>query len=127
MPETARALGVKDSFNPRQNINGGTRYLKELIDRFDGNVVLAVAAYNAGPNRESLRAGRVPTIVETVYYTTRVMHRYSQLTGTEVVDFSDRLTAKGKRLYDRETARLRKLWGPTPESVPVPEPRPTAR
>lgn len=127
MPETARYMGVKNIWDPRQNINGGTRYLKEMLDRFNGNTVLAVAAYNAGPNRDSLRGGKVPTIVETVYYTTRVFHRYAQLTGTEVVDFSSRLTAKGKRLYDRESARLEKLWGPTPETVPVPTPRPVAR
>ncbi|TPW20842.1 MAG: lytic transglycosylase, partial [Elusimicrobia bacterium] len=129
MPETARYMGVKNIWDPRQNINGGTRYLKEMLDRFNGNAVLAVAAYNAGPNRESLRGRKVPTIVETVYYTTRVMHRYAQLTGTAATDFSDRLTAKGKRLYDRESARLEKLWGPTPEeaAVPLPTPAPTAR
>jgi soluble lytic murein transglycosylase-like protein len=129
MPGTARALGVKDSFNTTQNINGGTRYLKELLTRFNGNAVLAVAAYNAGPNRASLAAGRVPTIVETVYYTTRVFHRYAQLTGTEMTDLSGRLTAKGKRLYQRESRRLEKLWGPTAEDlkVPVPTPRPVAR
>lgn len=129
MPETARYMGVKDSFNPEQNIKGGTRYLKELLTRFNGNAVLAVAAYNAGPNRDSLEAGRIPTITETVYYTTRVFHRYAQLTGTEMTDLSGRLTAKGKRLYERESRRLERLWGPTAEDVkaPAPTPAPTAR
>jgi soluble lytic murein transglycosylase-like protein len=49
MPKTARSLGVKDSFDPRQNIFGGTKYLKYLLDRFDGDVTLSLAAYNAGP------------------------------------------------------------------------------
>ena len=49
MPKTARALGVKDSFDARQNILGGTKYLKYLLDRFDGNIDLTLAAYNAGP------------------------------------------------------------------------------
>jgi soluble lytic murein transglycosylase-like protein len=49
MPKTARALGVKDSFDARQNVFGGAKYLKYLLDRFDGDVTLTLAAYNAGP------------------------------------------------------------------------------
>ena len=49
MPKTARALGVKDAFDPRQNILGAAKYLKYLLDRFDGDVTLTLAAYNAGP------------------------------------------------------------------------------
>jgi soluble lytic murein transglycosylase-like protein len=49
MPRTARSLGVTNSFDPRQNVMGGTKYLKYLLDRFDGDVTLSLAAYNAGP------------------------------------------------------------------------------
>jgi len=49
MPKTARALGVKDSFDPRQNVLAGTKYLRTLLDRFHGDVELSLAAYNAGP------------------------------------------------------------------------------
>ena len=49
MPKTARSLGVKDAFDPRQNIFGGAKYLKYLLNRFDGDVTLTLAAYNAGP------------------------------------------------------------------------------
>ena len=49
MPKTARSLGVQDSFDARQNIMGGTKYLKYLLDRFDGDITLSLAAYNAGP------------------------------------------------------------------------------
>jgi soluble lytic murein transglycosylase-like protein len=49
MPKTARALGVRDAFDPRDNIFGGTKYLKTLLDRFHGDVDLTLAAYNAGP------------------------------------------------------------------------------
>lgn len=49
MPKTARALGVKDAFDARQNVFGGAKYLKYLMDRFDGDVTLTLAAYNAGP------------------------------------------------------------------------------
>ena len=49
MPRTARALGVNDSFDPQQNILGGTKYLKSLLDRFHGDIDMTLAAYNAGP------------------------------------------------------------------------------
>lgn len=51
MPKTARALGVKDSFDVRQNVFGGAKYLRELLDRFDGDTEKALAAYNLGPRR----------------------------------------------------------------------------
>lgn len=128
MPGTARALGVKNSFDPKQNIMGGTRYLKEMLRRFNGNRVLAVAAYNAGPNRESLRAGRVPNIRETVKYVTRVFARYEQITG-EKVDTLAYMTGRGRAWAGREASRLARLWGPAPRvsgPVPVPSPRPAA-
>ncbi|WP_010270209.1 lytic transglycosylase domain-containing protein [Paenibacillus senegalensis] len=53
MDNTARSLGVTDSFDPQQNINGGTRYLAQLLERFDGSIPVALAAYNAGPGRIS--------------------------------------------------------------------------
>lgn len=114
MPETARRLGVKRPFDPAQNIPGGTRYLRELLDRFNGDVVLALAAYNAGPNLRALAAGRIPSIRETVHYVTRVLHRYALLTGGEMIDLPGRLTDKGKRWHTTETLRLARAWGPLP-------------
>jgi soluble lytic murein transglycosylase-like protein len=49
MPKTARALGVRNSFDPQQNIFGGTKYVKTLLDRFHGDITMTLAAYNAGP------------------------------------------------------------------------------
>lgn len=58
MPNTARSLGVNDSFDPEQNIDGGTRYLRQMLDMFGGNVEKALLAYNAGPG--AIKAGRNP-------------------------------------------------------------------
>ena len=72
MPKTALALGVRDSFNPRENIEGGVRHLRYLLDRYPGNVALAVAAYNAGERAvDSYRS--VPPYAETQQYVQRVL------------------------------------------------------
>ena len=75
MPETARDLGVNNTFDPRENILGGVRYFRGLLDQFHGSIPLALAAYNAGPNRIGpLR--EVPAIDETEKFVRRVMEYF---------------------------------------------------
>ncbi len=71
MPATARALGVSDPFDPVQNIEGGVRYLRHLIDRF-GDLRLALAAYNAGPGNVQ-RYGGIPPFPETQQYVKKIL------------------------------------------------------
>lgn len=75
MPETARSLGVTDPYDPAANIQGGARYLRVLLDRFGGDVRLAVAAYNAGPGAVE-RYGAVPPYAETKVYVARVLDAF---------------------------------------------------
>ncbi|WP_353683383.1 lytic transglycosylase domain-containing protein [Thermodesulfovibrio sp. 3907-1M] len=76
MPGTAVLMGVKDPFDPVQNIDGGIRYMKYLLEKFNGNFQLALAAYNAGPSLvEAL--GRIPNIAETQNYVRKISLRYS--------------------------------------------------
>ena len=75
MPGTAEDLQVDNPFNPSENIDGGVRYLRSLLDTFDGNLVLSLAAYNAGPGLVK-RTGGVPQIPETLDYVRKVLANY---------------------------------------------------
>jgi soluble lytic murein transglycosylase-like protein len=80
MPGTARDLNVANPFDPRANIDGGTRYFREMLDTFNGNIPLSLAAYNAGPNLVK-RTNRIPDIPETVEYVQRVLQHYKAYRG----------------------------------------------
>jgi soluble lytic murein transglycosylase-like protein len=75
MPETARLLDVDDIYNPTENVNGGVRYLKSLLDRFRGNQQLALAAYNAGAKAVE-QYKNIPPFAETKEYVRRVLAYY---------------------------------------------------
>jgi soluble lytic murein transglycosylase-like protein len=77
MPETARELGVGNPFDVEQNVDGGCRYLRQMLDRFGGDLRLALAAYNAGPAAVEKYDGRVP-YAETRQYVNRVLRHCSQ-------------------------------------------------
>jgi soluble lytic murein transglycosylase-like protein len=84
IPETGRRFGVSDFFNPRQNIEGGVRYLKFLSDMFPGNIPLILAAYNSGENRVA-RLNRVPAIKETQDYVRKIQAIYKPSNGSAPV------------------------------------------
>ncbi len=75
IPETAARYGVADICDPEQNVRGGLLFLKDLVDQFQGNMMLVAAAYNAGPERVYSAAG-VPAIAETVRYVASAANKY---------------------------------------------------
>ncbi len=81
MPDTANELAVSDPYDPDQNLRGGTTYLRRMIDRFKGQVELAVAAYDAGPEAVAKHNG-IPPYAETRDYVKRVLALYRDAGGT---------------------------------------------
>jgi hypothetical protein len=78
LPQTAARYGVKDIFDPEENVNAGTRYLKELLTKYH-NLTLALAAYNAGPERVDRYGRRVPPYLETMKYVQRIAKNYAKI------------------------------------------------
>jgi soluble lytic murein transglycosylase-like protein len=79
MPDTAASLGVEDPFNPRENVDGGARYLRQMLDRYGGDLMQALAAYNAGPTRADKIAG-FPLPAETTSYVSDILEKVGQPT-----------------------------------------------
>jgi soluble lytic murein transglycosylase-like protein len=79
MPETARELGVADPFDIEQNIDGGARYLRQMLDSYGGDVKTALAAYNAGPGAVEKYGGQIPPYQETEQYIDRVLRFSKQM------------------------------------------------
>jgi soluble lytic murein transglycosylase-like protein len=79
MPATARRYGVTDAYDPAQNVQGGVRYLRDLLARYDSNLELALAAYNAGEDAVERYGRRIPPFPETLNYVPSVMAIYQKL------------------------------------------------
>lgn len=84
MPDTAKELGVENVLDPAANLQGGARYLRQMLTLFDNDIELAVAAYNAGPEAVMSRGRVVPPFAETRRYVPTVLRQYRRLQALEV-------------------------------------------
>jgi soluble lytic murein transglycosylase-like protein len=104
MPGTAMRYGVTNIFDPRQNIEGSARYVRFLLDRFDGDVNLTLAGYNAGEGAVEKYGWRIPPYAETQEYVRRISRRYSLLRDPNAALYAQRVSS----------AQLAKLRGKEP-------------
>lgn len=100
MPATASQLGVNDAFDPQTNVEGGSRYLRELLERYNFDLVKALAAYNAGPLRVEQYQG-VPPFRETRAYVARIVHEYNT-----------------KKIAQEKEAKQKQVAAQTPRKAP---------
>ena len=98
MPTTANDLDVRNPFDPEENIEGGTKYLKYLIGKFGGDLTLALAAYNAGPKLVEKR-GSVPEISETKQYVKKVLSLYNGKTYHPLPSSNQSLISRPEQIY----------------------------
>jgi soluble lytic murein transglycosylase-like protein len=94
LPQTAAQLGVRNVFDPRENIEGGTRYLKDMLARYNNDLTLALAAYNAGPERVEQFGRRVPPYPETVKYVQRISRSYAHFKSATAQNNKPQTAAK---------------------------------
>jgi hypothetical protein len=92
LPSTAARMGVKNIFDPKENVDGGTRYLRDMLSRYNNDVTLALAAYNAGPEKVSKYGNRVPPYAETQQYIQRIARGYAKIKAKGLTPDSASLT-----------------------------------
>ncbi len=107
MPGTAARYGVANIFDPKQNIEGGARYVRFLLDLFEGDVDLALAGYNAGEGAVEKFGWRIPPYSETLEYVRRISRRYNLLRDPNAALYATRLSpAQVARLRDKQPEPL---------------------
>jgi soluble lytic murein transglycosylase-like protein len=109
LPETAARFGVRNIFDPQENVEAGTHYLRDLLQRYNNDLTLALAAYNAGPEKVQ-QFGRVPPYSETISYVRRVKKSYEK---------SKSAASSATSSQASSTANVQKKSQPTPGNPPA--------
>lgn len=106
MPATARRFGVTSIYDPKQNIDAGVRYMRWLLDTFNGDVELALAGYNAGEGAVMRYGGSVPPYRETQEYVRRITARYGSIADGSYIQTARSIGSRSARLTQKETVPL---------------------
>lgn len=123
MPATARRFGVRNIYDPKQNIEGGVKYMRWLINKFNGDVVLALAGYNAGEGAVMKYGWTIPPYRETREYVRRIANRYNSIKDGSLLKNAKKVSAEeAGRLADEEAVPLA-LYEPNVMAVQLPNGR----
>jgi hypothetical protein len=122
MPGTAFRFGVRNIFDPRQNIEGGARYMRFLLDQFDGDIPLALAGYNAGEGAVMKYGYTIPPYAETREYVRRITQRYSLIRDPLAAQNANRMTREQLANAQKQSAPL-SIYEPSVFAVRLPDGR----
>jgi len=117
MPATARRFGVTSIYDPKQNIDAGVKYMRWLLDTFNGDVVLALAGYNAGEGAVMKYGWNVPPYRETQEYVRRITSRYSQMSDGTFVHTARRASPQTAANLGQKEARPLTVYEPAPIAI----------
>lgn len=121
MPATARRFGVTSIYDPKQNIDAGVRYMRWLLDTFNGDVVLALAGYNAGEGAVMKYGWRVPPYRETQEYVRRITSRYSMISDGRYINSTRQIGGEMAKRLEQKNSRPLYVYEPSPLTVKMPD------
>ncbi|MBV9217642.1 MAG: lytic transglycosylase domain-containing protein [Acidobacteria bacterium] len=117
MPATARRLGVTNIYDPKQNIEGGVKYMRILLDMFGGNISLALAGYNAGEGAVQKYGNQIPPFTETQEYVRRISARYASISDGSFARNYKRVNSATAAKLEQRTARPLAVYDPGPVAI----------
>lgn len=120
MPGTARRFGVTNIYDPKQNIEAGVKYMRWLLDTFNGDVVLALAGYNAGEGAVMKYGNNVPPYRETQEYVRRISVRYSEISDPRYVQSARRISGEVAARMGQKESKPLSVYEPDPIAVKLP-------
>jgi hypothetical protein len=120
MPATARRFGVTKIYDPQQNIEAGVRYMRWLIDTFNGDVVLALAGYNAGEGAVMKYGWNIPPYRETQEYVRRITSRYNQISDGRIAANARRVSNEVASKLEKKDSRPLNIYEPSALTVRLP-------
>ena len=121
MPATARRFGVTEIYDPRQNIDAGVKYMRWLLDTFNGDVVLALAGYNAGEGAVMKYGWQVPPYRETQEYVRRITSRYNSISDPRYVQSARHVSTELAAKLEKKESRPLTVYEPNALTVRLPD------
>lgn len=121
MPDTARRFGVANIYNPKENIEGGVKYMRWLLNTFNGDVVLALAGYNAGEGAVMKYRNQVPPYRETQEYVRRISERYNSIINPNLPNVALKVTKKQAKQLEKVEAVALTIYEPDALTIRTPD------